>query len=312
MPQQSRWADRLLLFTSLLSVITLAVGLAACPSQSGAVQSAFFFLSLGVFLCFVVSLDWHMKLITPIARFAKLSIGIPPLVGFWALLLLFTPHAILEYSLRTQMMRNAKNLSLTFHAVSDANKRLPADHRDANGNVLLSWRVSILPWIDYAALQSEMDLAQPWDSPKNKMILAKMPHTYESVLFPQDPGTTPWQGFVGPGTAFDPAVPNMSLSRDFTDGTGNTIFIVEAAGHVPWTKPADIAFGPNLPLPKLGGDYLAKANWPFHCTRRDPGAIVAMADGTVRFLRADIPESTLRALIVRNDGGPPEDWDPDR
>lgn len=311
MPQQSRWADRLLLFTSLLSVATLGVGLAACPSQSGFVQSAFFFLTLGVFLCFVASLDWHMKLVTPIARVAKLSIGVPPLVVFWVMLL-WQGESIRENYGRILVLMRAKDIALAIHAVEDANRHLPANLRDADGNALLSWRVSILPWIDQVTLQREMDLAQPWDSPKNKRILAKMPHTYESVLFPQEPGTTPWQGFVGRGTAFDPAVPNMSLSRDFTDGTGNTILIVEAAGHVPWTKPADIAFGPNLPLPKLGGDYLAKANWPFHCTRRDPGAIVAMADGTVRFLRADIPESTLRALIVRNDGGPPEDWDPDR
>ncbi len=292
----------------MLSVVTLGVGLAACPSRSGEVQRAFSYLSFGVLFCVVISLAWHIKLATPIPRLSKLAMAIPLLVGFWSLLVLFRREAVREYNLRSQMTNNVKNLSLAFHAFDNANKHIPANILNADGNALLSWRVSILPWIDQSPLQTELDLTQPWDSPRNRPVFARMPSTYFSLLFPQEPGTTPWQGFVGPGTAFDPAIPNMSLKRDFPDGTANTILVVEAADHVPWTKPVDIPYGPNIPLPQLGGDYCSRAYWPFQCERRNPGSHVAFADGTVRFLQSDTSEEILRSLIVRNDGGPNDGW----
>ena len=33
----------------------------------------------------------------------------------------------------------------------------------------------------------------------------------------------------------------------------NTILAVEAKREVPWTKPEDIPFNPELPLPQIGG-----------------------------------------------------------
>ena len=63
--------------------------------------------------------------------------------------------------------------------------------------------------------------------------------------------------------------------------------MVEAAAGVPWTKPVDLPFGPNVPLPKLGGHH--------------PGGFnAAFADGSVHFIQASTPEATLKALITRN------------
>ena len=36
-------------------------------------------------------------------------------------------------------------------------------------------------------------------------------------------------------------------------GTSNTILVVEAQRDVPLTKPEDIPFDPELPLPQIGG-----------------------------------------------------------
>ena len=60
---------------------------------------------------------------------------------------------------------------------------------------------------------------------------------------------------------------------------------------VTWTKPDDLPFDPDpkQPLPKLGGLF-------------GDGFHAAFCDGSVRFLRHDIGEQTLRALITR-DGG---------
>jgi hypothetical protein len=141
-------------------------------------------------------------------------------------------------------------------------------------------------------------------------LIEKMPSPYRSVLFPGAPGDTPWQGFVGPGTAFDRGNAKMTWNRDFPDGLSNTIFVVEAQQQVPWSKPADIAYGPGLPLPPFGQYYPSKGAWPFCCpVRSSPSFLVCMADGTVRMVSADISEAAMRALIVRNDGepaGPPD------
>jgi hypothetical protein len=83
---------------------------------------------------------------------------------------------------------------------------------------------------------------------------------------------------------------------DFPDGTSNTIFIAEAARAVPWTKPEDLPYAPDQPLPPLGGLL-----WG--------GYFVAFGDGSVRRLYREPSEATLRALITRNGGDEPgPDW----
>ena len=70
---------------------------------------------------------------------------------------------------------------------------------------------------------------EPWDSPHNKALVAEMP-----VVFAIDgsdapePGQTFFRGFVGPGTMFDPNNRGGVAIADITDGTANTILIVEA------------------------------------------------------------------------------------
>ncbi len=73
------------------------------------------------------------------------------------------------------------------------------------------------------------------------------------------------------------------------DGTSNTFGVVEAGPPVPWTKPADFAYDPKKPLPKLEGPF---AN-AFH---------VSMMDGAAFALKRDIDSKALRILIGMDDG----------
>ncbi len=75
---------------------------------------------------------------------------------------------------------------------------------------------------------------------------------------------------------------------DITDGTSNTILVIEGATPVPWTKPEDLPYAPTGKLPELGAFKDA-----IH---------VAFADGSVYTLKRRFDETAMRAAITRNGG----------
>jgi uncharacterized protein DUF1559 len=304
-------ANQLLPLTVALSGITLGVGLAACPMESLALQHAFVILSAITLLGLIASLVRHHLRRTPYERRVKLELGIIPLVLFWIFLVItYTDGScVREASARTQMTNNGKQIGLAINSFDEGNKRLPRDMRNPVGTPLLSWRVSILSFVDQAPLYNRFDLTNAWDSPANSPLLNDNPVVYRSIFFQEAPGDTPWQGFVGPGTALEPGQ-QLRLAKDFPDGTSYTILCVEAQQQVPWSKPTDIPYGPDIPLPPLGQPYPRRGDWPFCCpVKGRPQFLVCLADGTVRMFTPDIPEAIMRALIVRNDGEP--GWLPD-
>ncbi len=192
-----------------------------------------------------------------------------------------------------QSINNLKQIALGFHAYHDAWGHLPADIVDDEGRPLLSWRVAILPFIEQNTLFQQFKLDEPWDSPNNKKLIGKIPQLYR---YPGEDGaapaggatlaTTPYQGFVGKGTALQRGTQLRMV--DFTDGTSNTIMLVEAANGVTWSKPEDLPYSAKKPLPALG---------------IFPDVIhAAFMDGSVHSLRKNFDEAEMRKAIVRDDG----------
>ncbi len=147
-------------------------------------------------------------------------------------------------------------------------------------------------------LYRQFKLDEPWDSPHNKKLLDKMPEVYGLPASRSDeipPHHTVFQVFVGKGAAFEGSK-GLRLPQDFPDGTADTLLVVLAAKPVPWTKCEDLAYDPNGPLPGLRKLFRH-------------GSPVLMADTSVRWLKADASEASIRAAITRNGGdklGP--DW----
>jgi Protein of unknown function (DUF1559) len=183
---------------------------------------------------------------------------------------------------------NLKQIGLAMHVYADANARLPAHAiYSADGKTpLLSWRVAILPYIEQKALFNEFKTDEPWDSEHNKKLIALIPKTYVSKVPVKQPGQTYYRVFVGGGALFDRAAQGPRFT-DMTDGTSNTLMVVEAAESVPWTKPDELAFDPNKPLPKLGADPKADR------------FLAAFGDGSVRSIKKGLAEATLKALVTR-------------
>src|SRR5207247_6504418 len=116
-----------------------------------------------------------------------------------------------------------KQVGLAFHNYHDQFKHFPTHAiYDKDGKTpLLSWRVAILPYLDQGELYQQFKLDEPWDSPNNKKLIAKMPEIYESLGMGQKGvGLTPYMVFTGPMSAFDG---NMKLSfAQVPDGLSNT------------------------------------------------------------------------------------------
>jgi Protein of unknown function (DUF1559) len=190
---------------------------------------------------------------------------------------------------RAKSFENLKELGLACHAYHDVNRELPpAAIMSKDGKALLSWRVLLLPFVNEGKLFREFKLDEPWDSPHNKKLLARMPAVYAPPGGKtKEPNSTFYQVFVGKDTVFEG--PRGCRYQDITDGTSNTLLMVEAGQAVPWTKPADLPYDAKKPLPALGGIF-------------PDGFHFSLADGSVHFCKKRFRENVLRLMITRNDG----------
>jgi hypothetical protein len=230
---------------------------------------------------------------TALALFATVPAG--PYVsalGIAAMSAGFAMPAVAKMRMSASGGRSANNLKqimLAFHNYHDTYGGMPAAAIcDKNGKPLLSWRVSILPFIEQDNLYRAFHLDEPWDSEHNKKLIAQMPKIYAvpNVSKPGDTDTH-YRVFYGNGAALE--LKKGVRLTDFLDGTSNTIVVVEAADGVTWSKPDDFEYDPKKPLPKLG-KISTEGFW------------VAMGDGSVRFVKHTIKEATMRAVITRNGG----------
>ena len=190
-------------------------------------------------------------------------------------------------SLRQQSMNKLKMIGLALQGYHDANKHFPlAVEMGPDGKTPHSWRVALLPYFEgeEAALYKKYRLDEPWDSENNKKVIAEGASLYS---VPTDPPSDNCGYFVltGPGTVFDPKAP-ASTVRSIIDGTSMTIGVVEAKREMPWTKPEDIPYLTDGPLPKLGGFF-------------EGGFDCVFMDGAAHFIPADLDEPVLRALLSK-------------
>jgi hypothetical protein len=230
------------------------------------------------------------------------------------------PVAAVAKAAKADARKRLQQIGLAMHNYEATMGQLPAGIVGPKGEIGLSWRVQILPYIegdrDAAKLYEQFNLKEPWDSEHNKKLLAKMPKVFESPGKAAEGKThlrsfagetafvrLPPQGFVPKGKAPPPPFPNLQPGMPvpgnrlagISDGTSNTIAVAEAPEAVEWTKPDDLPFRgfPTLekpiPAPKLGGVF-------------DGGFHGLMCDGAVHFFPATLSDKTLAAMITVNGG----------
>ena len=187
-----------------------------------------------------------------------------------------------------QSQNNLKEIGIAIHSYHDTIGKMPADVVDKDGKAILSWRVQMLPYLEEEALYKEFKLDEPWDSNANSALIARIPKAFEPIRVKADKGQTFYRGFDGPDTVFEAGTKQTLLSM--TDGTSNTIMVVEAGEPCIWSKPDDLPYGGKKPLPKLGGLF----DGDFH---------VLMGDGsTFRGSSKTMHGDEFRKLLTKSDG----------
>jgi hypothetical protein len=179
-----------------------------------------------------------------------------------------------------------QRLALAMHQYHGTHKRFPAHASYKDGKAVLSWRVHLLPVLGEQALYQQFKMNEPWDSPHNKKLIAKMPKAFAGSSDElNQAGKTRYLAPVGAENIFT-GKPEGVVMSDVTDR--NTLMFVEAtvARAVVWTKPADLKVDPKKPATGLFEEGTDRFNAVF-------------SDGIARPVPKLHP-APLRAMFTRN------------
>lgn len=186
---------------------------------------------------------------------------------------------------RKEVENNLKQIVLAMHNYESAYGHLPHDTPN------LSWRVQLLPYMEYDNLYRRFKQNEAWDSDNNKKLIEELPKIYAPVRVKAEKGETFYRGFAGKGN--DAGVFEAGKRLTFpsiTDGTSNTIAVIDAGEPVVWTKPGTDIDHTAKEFPKLGrmidGDYF----------------FAAMCDGSVKKVKRKFDEPAMKAAVSRAGG----------
>lgn len=211
-------------------------------------------------------------------------------IGILVALLLPAIQAAREAARRAQSTNNLKQIALAMHMYHDTRKSFPSRANfDKDGKPLLSWRVHILPFIEENDLYKQFHLDEPWDSEHNKKLIPLMPTVYRNPSSLAVQGKADYLVPTGKGSIFEKQ--KGTPIREIRDGCSNTIMVVEVdpARAVIWTKPQGLKYDEANPMAGLG-----KAH--------PNGFLVALADGSVRFISSGLDRQTFLNMLGMKDG----------
>ncbi len=219
--------------------------------------------------------------------------------GLLTALLLPAVQLAREAARRANCMNNLKQIGLAMHNYHDEHGCFPPAYvPDQDGKPMHSWRVLLLPYLEREDLYQQYNFDEPWNSPQNLALSNRMPEIYRCASDGQSAASqTSYAMIVGPNTISDGPTPT-ELS-DITDGTSNTIMLVEAAGSgINWLEPRDleadrISYLVNDPVdPGISSDHPMGVN-------------VLFCDGMVTFLDAAMDAEEVKAMCTVSGGEDP-------
>jgi hypothetical protein len=230
------------------------------------------------------------------------------LIGFLVVLLMPFVNVAREANRRLGCENNLRQIALALQSYHQANGCFPPAHIvDKNGEPIHSWRLLILPYLNYGVPHNPYEFGEPWDGPMNKLLLQRLgdyvcpsePNAYE-------PGAnqTSYVAVTGPNTAW--AGEKTRKLADFGKDASSTIMLIEVANSgIAYAEPRDFSLetlnvsGSNSPPMPLTSHRVGHVEF-FVIYDGGSGVHVAMADRSVHFLQTDhlSPEDLRKVLTI--------------
>jgi len=233
--------------------------------------------------------------------FPKLALRLLVWGGILLLLLaLLLPNvrSAREPARRMQCSNHLKQIGLALQNYHDVYQSFPPAYMtDADGKPIHSWRVLILPFMEGKPLYGKYSFDEPWDGPNNSQLHdAIIPAYICPSRLANSKTDTSYVAVIGAQTAW-PGEKAVGM-EDITDGTSNTIVVVEVANtgkH--WMEPHDLDMA-QMPM------AVNSKSGPGISSAHPNVAMVLFADGHTAPLRTKTPPDTLRRLLTIADGEP--------
>lgn len=182
----------------------------------------------------------------------------------------------------------------SYHAVHSSFP--PGGVHDARGRMLHGWNAMLLPYLEQGAIHESIDFSKPWNDPAQGEVF----HQALPPFLIEARRSLPHHDARGFGLShYSGNVLVLGGDRPtsldgIVDGASNTIVLGEAI-----TEPAPWGFPANWRDPRRG---MGRSREQFGGPYPDGGAQFTFADGSVRYLSADIDPRVLEAMSTPHGG----------
>jgi prepilin-type processing-associated H-X9-DG protein len=151
-----------------------------------------------------------------------------------------------------------------------------------------SWRLLILPFLEYEEIYERYRFDEPWDGPNNRKLHDLVVSAYRCPSHPDQGHSAAYLAVVGPETIWRGS--EAVRLEDVTDGTNRVIRLIEVAKPgMHWMDPHDLEF-------HRMSFVIGEPDGP--SSGHPGGANVLMADGSVWFLKKGTGPDRLRASLT--------------
>ena len=189
---------------------------------------------------------------------------------------------------RKESEHNLKELGTGLFNYESKYQKFPASkHKAQDWKHPFSWRVAILPYTGQEKLYSQFRFDEPWDSDHNLKVAKTMPEVFRLPGDAADSFHTHYLAVSDKRTIIATDMP-VGLGQ-ITDGTSNTIMLIQADKKIVWTQPADF---------EVTDESIEEL-----VTQRDPLFTLLLGDGSVNTIRRDkLTADEMKYALLRDDG----------
>ncbi|MFN7292969.1 MAG: DUF1559 domain-containing protein [Pirellula sp.] len=303
------------LWLLMLSLVVIPTGVLILSQSARDYERPFLAGYLIYFLVVIVVTMWVVSVRlkrqsgrTPIAAIIGISLLLLLVIG----LSLPAVPAAREAARRMQCSNNVKQILLSMQNYSERNRYFPLVMGAGPNGDPVSWRVSLLPFLERNDLYERYDQGQPWDSPHNEPLQHRTggPIVYSC---PSDPSSIPHaRSSAGAEssqssllfTAYTIPTGDGALSNQFhlrkdqlPERYSRKLAVLEACGQkIVWSEPRDVELSDDTLGVNLDGDQPGRSRG-IMSSYHAGGVTAGYLDGSVRFMSKDVDEEVLRQLM---------------